>query len=70
MGLSEKAMRALKDNLRLRNMITVQEECHYTTVERWMRENNDNLTKASILNLIHNETGIPISELLSEKAEA
>lgn len=70
MTLSKKAHDSIKDNLRIRNLMAAAVECHYTTIERWIKENSENLTRASILNLIHNETGIPISELLSEKAEA
>lgn len=52
--------------MRLRNLITLNENCHSNTVERWMRENSDTLTKASILELITQETGIPQSELLEK----
>lgn len=66
MILSDRAITEVRGNTRLKNLIAAEAECHFSTIDRWVKDNSDNLTKASILNLIHKETGIPISELLTE----
>lgn len=37
------------------------------TVNRWVRENHDNLTKAAALQIIREETGLSDSEILENE---
>ncbi len=68
--LSKDGIYSLVGNERLIKKIADQQQVCLRTLEKWIIENSDNLTKAGILNMLHQETGIPISELLTEKAEA
>lgn len=70
MNLSPKGIQALENNHRLRYLLAAELEVHIISIERWIARNDDNLTKAAVLNIIHKETGIPISELLQEKQPA
>lgn len=70
MNLSDKAITEVRANTRLKNLIAAEVEVHFSTIDRWVKDNSDNLTKASILNLIHRETGIPMADLLTEKLTA
>ena len=42
--------------------------CSEGTINRYIRENDDNLTKAAVLEVIRNETGLTDEEIL-EKVE-
>lgn len=66
MKLSKKGISALVGNHRLTYLIAAELECHITTIQRWIEREDDNLTKAAVLNIINRETGIPMSELLTE----
>lgn len=71
MKLSKAAIEAIqnKERLRLRNRLSLELDVHSATVERWARENNDDsdLTKATALQIISDETGLTQSEILVEE---
>lgn len=71
MKLSENALTAIKDKsgLRLRNLIALELNIHFSSLERWLSENRADgpLTRASILKLITEETGLTQEEILTEE---
>lgn len=68
--LSKEGAYALLGNRPLLKMIAIEQGIGVRILEKWVIEKSDNLTKASILNLIHKETGIPMADLLTEKLTA
>lgn len=66
MELTKKALSAITENMKLRNRILIETEVHFTTLHRWVESNSDNLTKASILQIIREETGLTDDEILTE----
>jgi hypothetical protein len=66
MKLSEKALHAM--TVRARNRIALELDCSVPTVDRWIKENEDNgdLTKALAVQIISEETGISPEEILEE----
>lgn len=40
-----------------------------TTVYRWIKQNDDNLTKASVIRILMDESGLEEDQLLEEDAE-
>lgn len=66
MRLSEKAISLL--TTKAKNRIAMDMDCSVFTVERWIKDNEDNgdLTKAKSLQIISEETGLPMEEILEE----
>lgn len=57
-----------KISVRAKNRLALELDCSVQTVERWIKENEDNgnLTKATALQVIGEETGLDQSEILEE----
>lgn len=53
---------------RTRTRLALALECTDQTVIRYIRDNDDNLTKAAALAVIREETGLEDSQLLEETA--
>ena len=74
MKLSESAMETIKhkDHLRLRNRLALELNVHSSSVERWLKENEHDgpLTRASVLNMITEETGLTQEEILTSESAA
>ena len=66
MKLTTKAIDLIKASTRLKNRLALELEVSGYSVERWIKENNDNdnLTKAQALEIIGEETGLNQSEIL------
>lgn len=66
MKLSNKAIKAL--TVRARNRIALALDCSVQSVDRWIKENesNGNMTKAQVLQIINEETGLSDQEILEE----
>lgn len=67
MKLSIEAIKAL--TVRTRNRLALELDCSVPTVDRWIKENepNGNLTKASAVKIIAEETGLGDSQILEEE---
>lgn len=57
-----------KITVRTKNRLALELDCSVPTIERWMNQNLDNgdLTKTRSLEIISEETGIPIAEILQD----
>lgn len=64
MILSKKAIEWLTNNRKTRTRIAITLEAHPATVDRWVSQNNKNLTKADALNVIQQDSGMNYGELL------
>jgi hypothetical protein len=66
MKLTEKALQAM--TVRTRTRIALELDCSVPTVDRWIKENDDNgdLTKALAVQIISEETGLAHEEILEE----
>lgn len=71
MKLSKSAILALKGTGKAtKERIAEAAKVDPSTVYRWINDNNDNLTKAALLPIIREETGLIDSEILeSEESE-
>lgn len=69
MKLTQKAIEAL--TVRTRNRIALEMDCSVPSVDRWIKENEDNgnLTKARIVEIIKEETGLKLPQILEEAKE-
>ena len=66
MSLSKIALLSLKGSKHMRCQIADSEACSLETVNRWIRQNNSMLTKASILAIIRQETGLTVEQILED----
>lgn len=66
MGLSKKALKALNENKKIVRLICIEVDRHETTLEKWIEENDENLTRAGVLKIIREETGLTDEEILME----
>jgi len=63
MKLTKKALKAINEpEIRMRIALDVHKSDN--TIKRWIKANDDNLTKASALAVIKRETGMPECEIL------
>lgn len=63
------SIRAIKSIItRTKNRLALELDCSVQTVDRWIRENEDNgsLTKAIAVRVISEETGLDESQILEE----
>ncbi len=71
MKLTKTALDKLLSNLGLRLKIALALDCSEGTINRYLRQNHENLTKAAALEVIRTETGLTDDEILeSNKVEA
>lgn len=58
-----------KERLRLRNRLALELDVHFSSLERWLKENENDgpLTRASALKLIEEETGMAQEEILIDE---
>ncbi len=66
MKLTQKAIDAI--TVRTKNRIALEMDCSVPTVDRWIKENEDNgdLTKARVVEIIKEETGLKNQMILEE----
>jgi hypothetical protein len=64
MQLSETAISKIKKNKRIRSLLALALNRTEYTIIRWVNENNDNLTKAVVIQIIQQETGLLEAEIL------
>lgn len=69
MKLTQIAIDAI--TVRTKNRIALDMDCSVPTVDRWIKENEDNgdLTKARIVEIIREETNLKNSQILEEVKE-
>jgi transposase len=71
MKLSKVALLVLKGSKDLKERIAAMMGVKLVTVYSWVQKNDDNLTKAAVLQMISEETGLQESDLLeSDRAIA
>lgn len=70
MKLSELGIVVLRGSDKIKERLMETFGITINTVNRWIRENNDNLTKASALFIIREETGLSDSEILETESTA
>ena len=68
MKLTNKAKNLIKKNTRLKNRLALALDCSGFTIERWLKDNSDNLTKAIALEIIAEELELPMDEVLDRMA--
>lgn len=66
MKLTDDAIKAM--TLRARNRIAIELDCSVQTVDRWIKENEDNgnMTKTLVVQIISEETGLNQDQILEE----
>jgi hypothetical protein len=66
MKLTSEAIKAM--TVRTRTLLALEMDCSVPTVDRWIKDNepNGDLTKASALKIIAEETGLEDSQILEE----
>lgn len=70
MRLSDKAIIAIKESTRLKTRLALAMNRSVYTIDVWLKDNSDDLTKAAALAVIREETGLTDSEILeNETAE-
>lgn len=70
MKLTKAAILALRGTPKAsKDRIAAVAKVEPSTVYRWISENNDNLTKAAILPVISEETGLAETEILEKESE-
>jgi len=72
MKLTTKAIETIKKHTRTKNRLALALDCSGFTVERWIKENEEgeednSLTKAVALDIIMEETKLPIEEILDRE---
>lgn len=70
MKLSKKALDKILEDMSIRLKIAIALNCSEGTINRYLRQNHDNLTKAAALEVIRTETGLADVEILEEEAMA
>ncbi len=68
MTISKKALRLIgdDDHLRCRNRLALVLNRSQYTIQKYINENSDELTKAAALAIISEETGLTQEEILTE----
>lgn len=69
MKLTTKAIDAIKENTRFKTRLALAMDCSVFSVERWIKGNLDDLTKAKVLDMIMEETGLSMEEILDRTPE-
>ena len=64
MKLTEKAIQAIKDAKNANAKIALALGCSVYTVDRYLKDNDDSLTKAAALAVIRKVTGLKSKEIL------
>lgn len=64
MKLSDKAIEKIRANKRLRNRLALDLDISPSTLNRWIADNDDNLTKAAAMRIIREETGLKDNQIL------
>jgi hypothetical protein len=64
MRLSEKALKAIRDQPAIKLKLALVLNCSEGTINRYIRENSDNLTKAAAFEVIQKATGLLTGILL------
>lgn len=67
MKLTQKAITKLKRNKRARARLQLELDKSEYTINKYIQENDDNLTKAAALKVIREETGLKDKEILEEE---
>lgn len=70
MKLSEKAINALAQNQNMvKQKVAIALGCSEASVNRYIRDNNDELTKAAAIEVIRKETGLTRREILEKDSD-
>jgi transposase len=69
MKLRKIGIMALQASTKMRNRIAELEKVTPQTINRWVRDNDDMLTKAATLSILREETGLTDEQLLEQVAE-
>lgn len=66
MPLSKKAIDVIRPDNRLRSLLALEADVTEYTIVRWINSNHVNLTRANLLKIIREETGLENHEILVE----
>jgi DNA-binding transcriptional regulator YiaG len=71
MKITESTISKIRTNVRVKNRLALALDCSVPTVERWIKENESNgdLTKATAVQIISEETDLTQGEILEEGKE-
>jgi transposase len=69
MKLSKVAILAIRGHKDMKKQIAKATGASEPTVYRWLADNDDNLTKAVVLEIIRKETGLPDDQILVSEEE-
>lgn len=69
MKLTEKALEMIR-RVEIRNLLAIALKCSDQTIMRYIKDNDDSLTKAAALKVIREETGLSDNEILAAEEPA
>jgi hypothetical protein len=69
MIITDKAIKLIQNNTQAKNRLAFELACSIHTVERWIRDNQDNgdLTKTAAVEIIMEETGLSFQQVLERR---
>lgn len=63
--LKDEILEAIRKSSQIKNRLQLELDKSYPTLNRWLKTNDDNLTKVQVLNIVSDELGIAKDELLT-----
>lgn len=69
MRITQKALKEIKSDTRIKTLLALELNKSVYTITRWIEDNDDNLTKAAALKVIRKETGLKDREILEAEVE-
>lgn len=70
MVLTKKVLEILNDNPKVKTRLAAALDKSIYTIQKYIKDNDDELTKAAALDVIEEVTGMSREEILTEKAAA
>lgn len=70
MELKATVLQTIRNHKVVKNRLALELNKSSYTIERWIKENDDNLTKAASMAIIREELGLTDSEILQEENES
>lgn len=70
MRIKPTVLQMIADSQGLRGRLCADLGKSYPTIQKWVEENHDNLTKAAVLKIIREELGLTDEQILEEDQKA
>lgn len=67
MKLKATVLQALRNHKMAKNRLALELNKSSYTIERWIKENDDNLTKAAVMAILREELGLTDTEILEDE---